>query len=142
MTAYHPWRDARARAHVDVVFVDHLPPDVRGRTCGDLIEISRTALQAERRCTLAHELVHHERGILDLDPVIAAREELIVERTAARRMVSLDRLVDVLTWTRHPGEVADELWIDPPMLAALVASLTRAERAAIEARLAEHHEAA
>ncbi|WP_298440649.1 hypothetical protein [Gordonia sp. (in: high G+C Gram-positive bacteria)] len=134
---YHPWRDARARTHVDIAFVDHLPAGVRGRVRGDRIEIDATALQAERRCALAHELVHHERGVVPAEPVLAAREESIVEQTAARRLVSLDRLIDVLAWTRHASEAADELWIDLPMLGALIASLTDAERRLIEEALAD-----
>ncbi|MFT4088258.1 MAG: hypothetical protein QM658_14130 [Gordonia sp. (in: high G+C Gram-positive bacteria)] len=135
MTAYHPWRDAAGRGALDIVFVDHLPAGVRGRTCGNLIEINADALQRERRCALAHELVHHERGIVPSDPVLLAREESVVERAAARRLIALDRLLDVLLWTSHAEEIADELWVDVPMLRALVADLTPAEHRWINTEL-------
>ena len=50
-----------------------------------VIELSRDLLEVERTCTLAHELVHLERG-----PVISrhtAREERIVASIAARRLI-------------------------------------------------------
>ncbi|WP_298445927.1 hypothetical protein [Gordonia sp. (in: high G+C Gram-positive bacteria)] len=132
---YHPWRDARARSTLDIVFVDGLPTGMRGRCRGDRIEIRSDALQVERRCTLAHELVHHERGGVPADPILLAREETHVEAIAARRLVTLDRLVDALTWTRHAAELADELWIDQIMLAAYIESLTPDERAWIDREL-------
>ena len=136
MTTYHPWRDARARKHLDIRFVDHLPPGTRGRLTGDQVEIQRHTHQDERRSTLAHELVHDERRIYPEDPVLHAREELIVERIAARRLIALDRLVEVLCWTRHTEEVAEELWVDVPMLVAMVQSLTEEEQQYIDAELA------
>ena len=91
----------------------------------------------ERRCTIAHELVHDERRIFPANPVLRAREELRVERIAARRLIALDRLVDVLVWTRRTEEVAEELWVDVPMLVALVQSLTDQERDWIDEQLHE-----
>ena len=64
-----------------------------------------------------------------------AREEETVERIAARRLIALDHLVDVLRWTRSTREVAAELWVDVPMLQALGRSLTDAERAWIDEQL-------
>lgn len=134
---YSPWRDARGREHLDILFVNDLPAGVRGRTIGHRIEINQRLLGAERRCTLAHELVHDERRIWPANRVLRAREEETVERIAARRLIAIDQLVDVLCWTRHTGEVAEELWVDVPMLTALVASLTDVERAWIDAQLEE-----
>ena len=135
MSIYHPWRDARAREHLTIRFVDHLPLGVRGRIRGDVVEVNRHMLGDERRCTIAHELVHDERRIYPTDSVLRAREELAVERIAARRLVALDQLVDVLCWTRRTEEVAEELWVDVPMLVALVQSLTDAEREWIDGEL-------
>ena len=67
--------------------------------------------------------------------MLRAREELTVERIAARRLVALEQLVDVLCWTRRTEEVADELWVDVPMLVALVQSLTDTERQWIDKQL-------
>lgn len=135
MSIYHPWRDARLREHLTIRFVDYLPAGVRGRIRGDVVEVNRHMLGDERRCTIAHELVHDERRIFPDDPVLRAREELAVERIAARRLVALDQLVDVLCWTRRTEEVADELWVDVPMLIALVQSLTDTERRWIDEQL-------
>lgn len=60
MTAYHPWRAVPERG--DIAFVSDLPAGMRGRTCGNRIEINSRLLSAERRCAVTHEPVHHERG--------------------------------------------------------------------------------
>ncbi|WP_353107766.1 ImmA/IrrE family metallo-endopeptidase [Gordonia sp. (in: high G+C Gram-positive bacteria)] len=142
MPLYHPWR--ATPEHVVIKFVDHLPNGTRGQTHGDCIEINRRVLSsAERRCTLAHELVHHERGgLVPIEPILEHREERLVERTAARRLIALDQLIDVLKWTRHAPEVADELWVDVPMLMAFVETLTEREHAAIRVALADLDEVA
>lgn len=131
---YHPWRDARNREHLGITF-ERLADGRRGCLRGDRITINTGDDQAQRRCTLAHELVHDERRIFPQDEVLQAREEETVERIAARRLIALDHLVDVLRWTRSTGEVAAELWVDVPMLQALGRSLTDAERAWIDEQL-------
>lgn len=131
---YHPWREARRRPHLVIEHVD-LPDDHRGCISGSTVRLNAGDLQAERRCTLTHELVHDERRIFPIDRVLRAREELRVERIAARRLIALERLVDALAWTRRTEEVAEELWVDVPMLVALVQSLTDRERDWIDAEL-------
>ncbi|MET9329518.1 hypothetical protein [Tsukamurella sp. NPDC003166] len=136
MTRWHPWREARRRAHLDITF--DAPTTVRGRHAADgRVQLHPRMTQAERRCALAHELVHDERGVRPVEPVLSAMEEHLVEAIAARRLVQLDQLVDVLRWTRHTSEVADELWVDVPMLLALTRSLTARERAWIDEQLEE-----
>lgn len=88
----------------------------------------------ERRTTLSHELVHDERRITE-QILFSAREELAVDRIAARRLINLDRLIEVLCWTRHSNEVASELSVDVTMLAALVRSLSEQERRYIDAEM-------
>jgi len=133
---YHPWREARRRTHLVIDLVE-LPDDHRGCITGDRISIGIDDPQASRRCTLAHELVHDERRVYPSDPVLRAREEIAVERIAARRLIQLEKLVDALRWTRNSREVAHELWVDVPMLRALIASLTDDERQWINERLAD-----
>lgn len=60
--------------------------------------------------------------------MLRARDELTVERIAARRLVALDQLVDVLCRIGRTEEVAEELWVDVPMLLTLVHSPTHDER--------------
>ena len=63
---------------------------------GRRIWLCRTLTQAERRCTLTHELVHRERGPVPRDPAAAAAEERAVDEIAARRLITLGSLVDGL----------------------------------------------
>lgn len=133
---WHPWRDARAREHLTITFDG--PVHARGRHGrGGQIELHPRMTQAERRSALAHELVHDERGIHPIEPTLQAREERTVEALAARRLIALDDLVEVLRWTRHAEEVAEELWVDMPMFLALVRSLTDEERMWINTRIEE-----
>lgn len=124
---YHPWREAQRRTHLTINLVE-LPDDHRGCIRGNEVTICVDDPQASRRCTLAHELVHDERRVFPVSPVLRAREEITVERIAARRLIALDRLVDALAWSRRTEEIAEELWVDVPMLVALVQSLTDSER--------------
>ena len=66
------------------------------------------------------------------DPVLAEREEIVVERIAARRLIDLEQLVDVICWSRNTEEIAAELWVDAAMLTAFVQSLTDDERRYID----------
>lgn len=92
------------------------------------------------RCVLSHEVIHAERGP---SPRWAmAREEEIVSRESARRLIPLEQLGEALAWTLCADEAAEELWIDRPTLLARLRSLTPAERAYLTARLAHHLDAA
>jgi Zn-dependent peptidase ImmA (M78 family) len=98
------------------------------------IVLSRLLGQAERRCTLTHELVHLERGPTSSDPRLAAGEERRVDEIAARLLIPLEELIDAIRWGQgHPDH--DELWVDPPTLLARVRTLTDTERAMIAAAL-------
>lgn len=133
---YHPWRRFRgltAWALQQTV----LPSGVHGLTdwLTGTVSIELGLTQAERRCTLAHELVHIERGPVPADPWLAAREESQVERVMARRLIDIHDLGEALAWSRHDVEVADELWVDTATLRARINTLTADERAYLEARL-------
>ncbi|WP_288337880.1 hypothetical protein [uncultured Gordonia sp.] len=131
---YHPWREARRRSHLDIEFVE-LEDDHRGCINGNRITIGIDDPQAQRRCTLTHELVHDERRVFPRDRVLRAREELTVERIASRRLIQLEALVDALLWSRDARETAAELWVDVPMLVAFVRSMTDDERAWVSEQL-------
>lgn len=131
----HPWRRLRSLEDWRLAW-EPLSEGVVGQISwlAHTITIDPRLSQAQRRCALAHELEHIARGPApDWD---SAREERAVEQSAARRLVSVDELTAALRWTRYPGELADELWIDQAMLAALIDGLTPDERATIEQRLA------
>lgn len=124
---WHPWRRLRALAHVDLHWAD-LPAGVRGVTAGNRIWLDLSQLQAERRCTLAHELEHLERGH---DGCVSGAEERRVREAAARRLITLERLLDVAAWTRCPAEAAEELWVDEDTLNARLEGLTPSEARAL-----------
>lgn len=136
MGRYDPWRDLGERTYLNVEFVDE-PTGRRGRICGNTILIDQHQLQVERRSTIAHELVHDERRNFPADPVLRAREETVVERTAARRLIGFQDLVDALraSSTRFAHELAEHLWVDPPMLHARMADLDPVEVAELEHHL-------
>ncbi|ORI13476.1 hypothetical protein [Rhodococcus sp. 1168] len=135
--SWHPWRHLRDHhPHVHVTYPDG-GTGCLGRWTEDGIEINRHSNQRERRCTLTHEIVHVERGPVPKDLRLARREETIVDCIAARRLIELDRLVDVLAWNRHrvDDEAAEELWVDLPTLIARVRNLTEDERSFINREL-------
>ena len=133
---YHPWRDARDREHLNITF-ERLADGRRGCLRGDWVTINTGDDQAQRRSTLAHELVHDERRVFPTDRVLRAREELAVERIASRRLIQLDALVDALLWARDARETAAELWVDLPMLVAFVQSMTEEEKVWVGKQLEE-----
>lgn len=65
--------------------------------------------RVERRCTLAHELVHDERGIFSNAVVPAGlivKEERAVDREVAARLVPLDQLVTLVRMRVEIGPVS------------------------------------
>lgn len=92
----------------------------------------------QRRCTLAHEIQHAVRQDEPCaTPVLERRQELIVERAAARRLISLDDLAEALRWARGRHELAELLDVDLGMLDARLSSLRPDERAALQRRLGQ-----
>lgn len=131
---WHPWRALRRLTHVDVHWTADLPSGVRGVTDGERIWMDSRQLQAERRCTLAHELEHINRGHAGC---VDVREEEDVRRAAARRLISIEGLLHVAAWTENFEEAADELWVDLDTLYARLDAVTDEERRL----LLEQHEA-
>lgn len=136
--AYDPWAQLAAL------------PDIRlywrhQRPCGAYHHHDRAIFlrhgltEAQSRSTLAHELVHAERGDVELsEAALNARQELVVEREAARRLISLQALADAVRWTCHPGEVAEVLSVDVGTLRARLQHLTDDERAVLDAASEQH----
>jgi hypothetical protein len=90
---YDPWADLRQNwPEVDVV-IEPMTDDLLGevRDGGRVIALRADTSAAQRRCTLAHELVHLERGILDCGPWLQ-REEGLVHAEASRRLIPLASL--------------------------------------------------
>lgn len=79
---------------------------------------------AEARCTLAHELIHLERGPVGRDATAA--EEIAVEEIAAGRLVPPATRAEVATWCATLGmdAVCEALEVDEPLLEVAL-NLTR-----------------
>jgi hypothetical protein len=99
MAGWNPWAAARAVPHLEIWFAD--VPD--GATwhrdhVGDHSTIDAAAPRRQRRALLAHELVHVERGVGYPAATAATmeREEAIVRRVVAVRLVPLDALSELV----------------------------------------------
>lgn len=106
---WSPWGAVGQLDHVEVVRA--ILPDQVGGVCARLgdrvvIVLDQRLSQAERRVTLAHELVHLERDSIDCCfwaqadgkwTGLRIREEMAVNREVARRLVPMDQLRPVVT---------------------------------------------
>ncbi|WP_242703231.1 ImmA/IrrE family metallo-endopeptidase [Paenarthrobacter ureafaciens] len=102
-----------------------MPDGARGRTNGvDVIWLNKGQQQVERRCALAHELVHLEREHRGCQPL--SIEADVCEETA-RRLIPMDLLSKGLRWARSFDELADELWVTPDVLRDRLTGLADAE---------------
>lgn len=121
---YHPWQHAKSLG-LTIAFVPGLRP--RGTYRDGHVQIREGLSQRERRCALAHEIVHHERG--DDGAACSAwhlrKLERVVHLTAARRLLPLSAILDV-QWEPDPAEA---LWVDDYTLTLRLQHLTPAEQA-------------
>lgn len=132
---WHPWRRLRDLSHIDLLWEDTDDEYGHATFVPPSITLAIGLTQAERRCTLTHELIHHERGqVLEQ---YHDREEAAVERESAKRLIGLEQLGDALAWSNDMGEIADELWVDVPTLQARLTCLHPAERAYLVRRRAQ-----
>lgn len=131
--AFHPWRSLRALPHIDLMWQDS--DTEMGHFDFECQQVVITAgmTQAERRCTLTHELIHAERG--PCPPGDSTREELAVHREAARRLIDIRKLGEALAWASDQEQAAEELWVDVPTLQTRLDALHPAERAYLRQHL-------
>lgn len=128
MSFYNPWDHLHAAfpaVRVEFARLDGRCGETNGR---DLIRLDKRLLQVERRCTLAHELVHLEAGE---GRACTPSREREVNQIAAARLISLEALVKAARWARGPLELAEELWVTPLMLEARCETLTASELFAV-----------
>lgn len=130
---WHPWRWLRDQ-HPDIdVTYTCLDAGRMGDLQGKSVRLDNRLTQAERRCTLTHELVHIERrGIEHHDPDV---EERLVDLESARRLITISQLIDAFRWFRHPElvDLADHLWVDEQTALCRMEHLDPVEVAEIEA---------
>lgn len=127
--AYSPWSHLGRLAHIKLVW-ECLEEDL-SLYRHDKLEIVLDPRYPPRhlRSSLAHEIVHAERGDVPTgDHVMDARQELIVNKEAARRLISIRALADVLAWTDCVVQAAEELRVDVDTLRTRLAHLHPAER--------------
>ncbi len=140
MASFSPWRLLRNLSHIDLHFTDdddildgaHAWYYHRLRA----IVMDKRLSQVERRSVLAHELGHVIRGDVPCgDDVLDCRQESVVDQWAARKLITLDALVDALRWSDDPHEVADCLWVTVDLLEVRLRHLHPSERAWIRRQL-------
>lgn len=113
-----------------------LPPGVRGLCDWGTRTISvRPDLSwAQLRVTLAHELLHAERG--PFPRWQEAREEAAIDQQVARDLIDVWELGEALAAHPHDThQVADELDVTPAIVAVRVKHLHPSERHYLKRRL-------
>lgn len=142
---YDPWHDLYERAHITFGVTDLPAGDAWWLPQIPAIIVGRHLSRVERRCAVAHELVHadHDEQQCATDGPgtsrIARRRELDADLTAARRLIPLDRLIDALRWALGFEEVAETLDVTPRLARVRILHLTMAEKGEIELALASPH---
>lgn len=149
---YDPWADLATNWPEVAVHVMPLPGDLLGLVRYPLIVLRADCTAAQHRSTLAHEIVHLERGVLHgHDPtcpvadLTEAREENRVERIAAARLISVAGLAAAI---RHLGpscsvdELAVALDVDRGLLRTRVDTMTTADQASLRRLLFDDDAAA
>lgn len=127
---FDPWGTLRRLVHVTVHW-RRMPDNVAGRTNGvDTIWIDDRLHQVERRCVLAHELVHLEWGHRTMQPPSVERAVCI---ETARRLITIEQLCLHVAWARSFDELADDLWVTGMVLKDRLNHLTPAESEALAA---------
>jgi hypothetical protein len=134
---YDPWQDLRENWPEIQLGIEALPGNLLGELSYPRIVLRAGTSAAQRRCTLAHEIVHLERGVRDCGPW-AAREELYVHDAAARRLLPVAALADaicVLGSSQDVPALAELLDVDGETLRLRLHRLGRTERRVVQSRL-------
>lgn len=121
-----------------------LPDDEMGRwiPSRQTILLDDRLNQAERRCTLVHEMVHHLDGDhTGLPQDLADLQERLCRDRTARLLINMPALLEAILWSEHEDEIADYLWVDVPTLWDRMEHLTVEERNFLTTRLREAREA-
>lgn len=140
VTAYDPWLDLRQNwPHVQVV-IEPMTDDLLGevRDDGRVIALRADTSAAQRRCTLTHELVHLERGILDCGPWLQREEDLVHAEVSLRLipLASLAAAIRSLGGADDPAALAQCLEVDSETLAVRLSRMRAAERSMLRRSLA------
>lgn len=124
MILLNPWADLTARPQLDLCW-GGLPPGQLGATDGRRIWIATGLTARERRCTLAHELVHID---LDLVSDVAwASEQRVRDVTARRLLPDIDAVASSLAGGVDVATESDELWVTEDILTDRLTNLNDEE---------------
>lgn len=121
---WNPWRALRRRERARLHFRSVHPSAGRGyvevRDGVEQIYLDHRLDRVERNATLAHELIHLERGVppVGCPDLLRAKEEATVRRETARRLVPLDELAAFVRARAELGgvtvaDVAEEFEVPP-----------------------------
>ena len=113
-TRWNPWRALRARDHLELRWADLAP--AKGLLTVDsagirIVWLHRALSRRWRSATLAHELVHDERGIFydrSTPALLVSKEERAVKIETSRRLVPPEELAEMARWAA--AEEPIELW--------------------------------
>lgn len=137
---FNPWRRLRDLGDEwRLLWRSDLPHDVYGYThfASRTIVMRKGMSFAERRCTIAHEVEHVQRGRFSRCSIL--REEADVDRRVSRLLLpDIATVADALIF--HHGrhdDAADELWVDPWTLEVRLGSLDATDASYLQVRLAE-----
>ncbi|MEO8888786.1 MAG: ImmA/IrrE family metallo-endopeptidase, partial [Jatrophihabitantaceae bacterium] len=134
---YDPWRELRENWPEIEVVSEPMSGGLLGELRYPVIALRSGTSAAQRRCTLAHELVHLERGVIDCGPW-SAREELRVHAEAARRLVGLTalaRAMSELGGDHDVGALAGLVDVDQQTMRLRLRLLTPRERSRLRAAM-------
>lgn len=140
---YDPWTDLYRNWPDYRVVIEPMPGDLLGQVReGGIIAICEDSSSRQQKCTLAHEILHLERG---LDPCgqWQQREEAAIEAEVARRLIPLPALARAL---REAGGDHDRatlctlLDVDRLILQARFDDLSAGERAGLRGMLRNQRE--
>lgn len=137
---YDPWRDAGQRypdwliRRVDLMGLTEVTCTRRR-----IILLDREMRYARRRCALAHAIAHLDLQHTPVGLEYEAWQEREADKLAARRLIPIHALADVLRWSRVTAEIASELDVDVDMLRARV-DIVHPSEAAVLRRAVAHHQ--
>lgn len=127
----NPWqRLVEEWPAVQVVYSDLGSPHIHGQTRwkrGEPVAVvlNRALTQVQRRCTLAHELEHLDRGA-PCETLRASIERRVVAATARYLLPDLDLLAATLA-VYDLRRAADELWVTFPVMVDRLRALSDQE---------------
>jgi hypothetical protein len=118
---WNPWAELRGRPELYVAILELRHGDAFYWPCPDgskrcAIGLGGHLDRVGRRCALAHELVHHERGggcswvgQPDTWSSVVARDEAAVDEEVARRLVPVGELAEMVAAVEDLGDGL-EVW--------------------------------